>query len=233
MKRKFESCTSIGLYKKCPYAYYAKYGLGYPDPSGPEATFGTMVHESIYGRWHTRTSSHVDERVSRMLECLWNDPRVIALPKVKLVRGKSCEKETMFEIGGVMVKGYIDIDLREYGVKFPIDIKTSSKKIDARKLKSMYQHMHYPTVLGADEFLYLLITAPKMMRDFAPVPMEEQLLWTPDVQWKKLFVDETQKLWWEDEVRDVAFRIALDQFEPKMNPLCAWCPFQKKCPAWR
>lgn len=233
MKRQFESCTSIALYRKCPAAYAFKYRDGLPDPSGLEAAFGTAVHEAVYDRWKTRSTKHSDPRISRMLDALFSDPRVEALPKVNLVRGVTCEKEIMAEVGGTMVKGYVDIDLRDFGVPFPIDLKTSSRKIDARKLKAMYQHLHYPTVLKCDQFLYLLVTAPKMMRDFAPIPLEEQLMWTPEVQWKKLYIDTSQKLYWDDEVRDVAFHITIDHFPTSVNPLCAWCPFKSHCQAWR
>lgn len=233
MKRKFESCTSITLYQKCPWAYWAKYGLKLPDPSGVEAEFGTMFHKAVYERWHTRSSMHGDERVSRMLEVLWSDPRVAGLPKVQLIEGKTCEVELMTDINGVMVKAFLDIDLRAYGVPFPIDIKSSSKKIDARKLRQTKQHLHYPLALGCDEFLYLLVTAPKMQKYQQPIPLEEQLEWTPEVQWKKLLIGQDQKMQWEDEVGDATFRIELDQFPTKPQVLCDWCPFQSSCPAFK
>ena len=233
MKRKFESCTSIGLYRKCPWAYWAKYGLGLPDPSGPEAAFGTEYHEAVYATWHTRIAEHKDERIRRMLACLYADPRVAALPKVKLVHGVTCEKKVITEVAGVTIMGFIDIDLREYGVEFPIDLKSSSKKIDSKKLSEIRQHKHYPLALGCDEFLYLLVTTPKMQKDKQPISLARQLEWTPELQWKKLVTGENEKVSWEDEVADTTFRIELDQFKPKPQILCDWCPFKAQCPAWQ
>ena len=145
----------------------------------------------------------------------------------------TCEKKITVPVGDVPFVGYIDIDLRDHGVPFPIDLKSSSKKINGDKLKEIRQHVHYPYALGCEEFLYLLVTTPKMQRDFAPVPLEEQLQWTPEVQWKKILTGPDEKARWEDEVEDTALRISLDHFPQRVQPLCSWCPFQKDCPAWK
>lgn len=228
MKRKFESPSSIQMYRRCPQQYAFKYRDNLPWPPSDAMELGSVFGEAVYATWHLGEAIRIpcqgisaedEAKIPYMLKALYNHPKIKELPKMKLIHGKTCEKKVICSVGGKSSVGYIDIVIPDVA---PIDIKTSARKWDAGRVKESIQHLDYTYALRKegmhfDKFIYIVVTTGK----------------NPFVQFIEVDITDEALQKFEDEFVDTVEQIELDLFMPTPDSHCNWCPYRKVCPAYQ
>jgi hypothetical protein len=144
------SPSQANLFLNCSAKWWFKYGLGLPDPRGGNACRGTAVHKTVE-RWFrlqlAGTAASVDD-MGEVYDDAWDaaadetsfakDDDIAELKRTGAVlarkyldeaapeiRPAALEQSILGEIGGVPVRGYIDLVDVDGRI---IDLKTSGKK---------------------------------------------------------------------------------------------------------
>jgi putative RecB family exonuclease len=234
------SYSSISTYETCPAKYRFQYEDRLPTGSSPALSFGDSLHRALY-RFHDRpvpVAPTLDELLE-MLEAGWTSDgyRDTSEEQLYLEHGRqvlseyhranadafripaALEFRFTVEVEGVELSGMIDrLDRIPGGGYEIIDYKTSRrlppKAVVDRDLQLSLYHLAAREIWGIEPerlTLYFLLPGQRMST-FRTASDADDL---------------------KRRIATVAERIAAGKFEPRQNPLCDWCDFQRVCPLYR
>jgi putative RecB family exonuclease len=244
------SPSKVSTFKDCALAFRYSVIDRLPEPPAPHAVKGTLVHSALEGLfWDHERGSRSPEAARASLDAAWatlqHDPEFVALElsepdrqafladAATLVDGYfrledpdavdavGVELLLEAEVGGLRLRGIIDrLDVTPDGEFIVIDYKTG------RVPSEMQEHSR----LGGVQFYALLCEQVLGKR-----PVSVRLLYLkeplviaadPSEQALRGLRQRTSAVWSAIE------RACEDEdFRPKTSGLCAWCSFQKFCPA--
>ena len=234
------SYSSINTYETCP----AKFKYQYEDrlPGAPSAalSFGDSLHQALH-RFHNRPVPVAPslEELHEMLESVWvrdgyageseertylDHGRQVLAQYHRENAGSyripaAMEFRFQIDVEGVVLSGVIDrMDRIPGGGYEIIDYKTNRRlppqaAID-RDLQLSIYHLAAKEVWGIEPerlTLYYLLPGQRLTTTRTNADVEEL----------------------RRRIATVAERIAAGKFEPRQNPLCDWCDYQRLCPLFR
>jgi putative RecB family exonuclease len=234
------SYSSISTYETCPAKYRYQYEERLPTTSSPALAFGDSLHKALY-RFHDRPVPVAPElpELLEMLEIEWvsqgyRDPseerlyldhaRQVLSEYHRVNAGSfripaAMEFRFTVEVEGVQLSGTIDRMDRVPGGGYEIiDYKTNRrlppKAVVDRDLQLSLYYLAAREIWGIEPerlTLYFLLPGERMTT-FRSASDAEEL---------------------RRRIGTVAERISAGKFEPRQNPLCDWCDFQRVCPLYR
>ncbi len=234
------SYSSMSTYERCPAAFKFQYEDKVPVAPSPALSFGDSLHRALH-RFHGRPVPVAPslEELHDMLECVWvrdgfaseseermymdHGRQVLAQYHRENADGyripAALEFRFTIEVEGVAISGVIDrMDRIPGGGYEIIDYKTNRRlppqaAID-RDLQLSVYHLAAKEVWGIEPqrlSLYYLLPGQRMTTARTAAD-----------------VDDLRR-----RIAIVAERIAAGKFEPRQNPLCDWCEYQRLCPLFR
>lgn len=234
------SYSSISTYETCPAKFRFQYEERLPTSTSPALAFGDSLHKALH-RFHDRPVPVAPSlpELHEMLESQWTsdgyrDPSEEQLyfehARQVLAEYHSANADSFripaalefrftVEIEGVELSGTIDrLDRIPGGGYEIIDYKTSRrlppKAVVDRDLQLSVYWLAAREIWGIEPerlTLYYLLPGQRMTTFRTPAD-----------------ADDLRK-----RIATVAERIAAGKFEPRQNPLCDWCDFQRVCPLYR
>ncbi len=234
------SYSSINTYETCPAKYRFQYEDSVPGQPSAALSFGDSLHQALY-RFHNRPVPVAPplEELHEILDAVWvsegftngseertyreHGHQVLAMyqrenaPSYRIPA--AMEFRFSLELEGVRLSGVIDrMDRLPGGGYEIIDYKTSRRlppqsRIDADLQLSIY-HLAATQIWGIEpERLTLYFLLPGQRMSTTRTSRD---------------VDELHR-----RIATVAERIQARRFEPRENPLCGWCDYQRLCPLYR
>lgn len=244
------SYSALETYKQCPLKYKYQYIDKIRTPKSKDAVFGTLVHNTLRFIHEPGFSPPSLEDALDRFARDWNTE----------VWDSEAEERSAFAQGIDMIRKYYrDNDPRAFDIialespfqleivdpdtpDTPHSIKGIIDRID--KTPTGYEIIDYKTARkmpaqeSVDKNLQLTIYLQAFLDRY---PRERNNL--ANITVSLYFVKHGVKLSstrTEDDLRrvDDLFRDAIRQiessaFDPRVNPLCDWCGYQKMCPMWR
>jgi putative RecB family exonuclease len=234
------SYSSISTYETCPAKYRFQYEDRLPTGSSPALSFGDSLHKALY-RFHDRPVPVAPslEELHEMLEGEWSSDGYRDESEEKLYREHghqvlieyhranadsfripaALEFRFTVQVDGVELSGMIDrMDRIPGGGYEIIDYKTSRrlppKAVVDRDLQLSLYYFAAKEIWGIEPerlTLYYLLPGERMTTFRTPSDADDL----------------------RRRIATVAERIAAGKFEPRQNPLCDWCDFQRACPLFR
>lgn len=221
MRRKYESPSSIQMYRRCPQQYAFRYRDKLPWPPSDAMEFGSAFGKAVYDTWHECKHDAYkggNAQIIKMLKVLYSHPDVIKMPRDKMIVGKNCELKVTLQGKTHSMFGIMDMLLSDDSIN---DVKTSGKPWNMDRIKSAVQHLFYTYArkkLGhkVKNFRYIVVTTQA----------------NPKVQIYNINIsDESLKEFERGFVENLK-SIDLDIFPPMMGGHCGWCPYRSICPAY-
>jgi putative RecB family exonuclease len=234
------SYSSINTYETCPAKFRYQYEERLPTGGSPALSFGDSLHKTLY-RFHDRPVPVAPplEELYEILESEWStegyrDPseELLYYEHARQVLSEyhrqnaesfripaALEFRFTVEVEGVELSGMIDrMDRIPGGGYEIIDYKTNRRlppmAVVDRDLQLSLYHLAAKQVWGIEPerlTLYFLLPGQRMSTFRTAQHMDEI----------------------RRRVAVVAERIEAGMFEPRQNPLCDWCDFQRVCPLYR
>ncbi|TMK78476.1 MAG: PD-(D/E)XK nuclease family protein [Actinobacteria bacterium] len=234
------SYSAISTYETCPAKYKFQYEDRLPTGGSPALTFGDSLHrvlhrfhdrpvpvaptlpemhEMLEGEW--RTDGYRDDGEER----LYRDHAWQVLSEYHRVNAESfripaaLEFRFTVEVEGVAMNGVIDrMDRIPGGGYEIIDYKTNRrlppKAVVDRDLQLSIYFLAAKEIWGIE---------PERLTLYFLLPGERMTTFRTSAD-----VDDLRR-----RIATVAERIEAGKFEPRQNPLCDWCDFQRQCPLYR
>lgn len=236
------SFSRIDVLESCPRRFRYAYVDRLPTPPGPALSFGSSVHAVL--EWlHRRpgTTPPDDEELLASLFERWDGAGYADVPRERQLEDYGRAKDTLLryrdrlrrtgirpsagieawfelEFEEAVVVGAIDrIEVDEAGALHVIDYKTNQRAKSRRQVAGSLQLAIYAL---ACEHLYGSLPATVAL-DFVFVGTEVRVP-----------IDELDLDAVPDRVREAARRVRSGDDAPNPNPLCPWCDFRDRCPAW-
>jgi RecB family exonuclease len=234
------SYSSINTYELCPAKYRYQYEDRLPVVPSPALAFGDSLHRALH-RFHDRPVPVPPplEELQEILSDVWvtdgyrsEEEEGLYLDHGRQVLAEyhrenapayripaALEYHFSIEVEGVQIQGTIDrLDRIPGGGYEIIDYKTSRRlppqaQVD-RDLQLSVYHLAAREVWGIEPerlTLYYLLPGQRMSTVRTG--------------------DDAEEL--RRRIAIVAERIEAGKFEPKQNPLCDWCDYQRRCPLYR
>ncbi len=234
------SYSSINTYETCPAKFKFQYEDRLPSAPSPALSFGDSLHRALH-LFHSRPVPIAPTlaELHEMLESVWvrEGYRDESEERTYFAHGRqvleqyhrenadayripaALEHRFTIEVEGVSVSGVIDRMDRIPGGGYEIvDYKTNRRlppqaRIDQDLQLSIY-HLAACEVWGIEPerlTLYYLLPGQRMSTSRT-----------------RRDVDDLRR-----RIATVAERVAAGRFEPKQNPLCDWCEYQRLCPLFR
>lgn len=242
------SYSTLGTYQTCPLKYKFKEIDRLREPKSKEAVFGTLVHSTLKFIHEPSLLPPSLEDALNHFSKNWNDA----------VYDNPAEERTAFSAGVDMIRRYIEknnpanFTIVALESPFQIEIADSTgtthtvkgiiDRID--KTETGYEIIDYktgrklPSQADVDRNLQLSVYTKAFL---ARYPKEAEHLETLTVS--LYFLKHGVKLSSTRTAEDLAkvdelfletiAEIEAGHFEPRVNPLCDWCGFQKVCPMWK
>ena len=234
------SYSSMNTYELCPAKFRFQYEDRVPQGRSAALSFGDSLHRALH-LFHNRpvpVAPSVDELLE-MLEACWVSEGFVDASEERTYVDHGRQVLTQYhrenaedyripaalefrftiEVEGVALSGVIDRMDRIPGGGYEIvDYKTNRRlppqaRIDQDLQLSIY-HMAAREIWGIEpERLTLYYLLPGQRMTTVRTPKD---------------VDELRR-----RIAIVAERIEAGMFEPKQNPLCDWCEYQRLCPLFR
>jgi putative RecB family exonuclease len=234
------SYSAISTYELCPAKYRFQYEEKLPTGTSPALSFGDSLHRTLY-RFHDRPVPVAPSlpELHEMLDGEWvregyRDPgeeetyRQHAWQVLSDYHRENAgsfkipaalEFRFTVEIEGVPVSGVIDrMDRIPGGGYEIIDYKTNRRLPPKHRIDQDLQLSVY--YLAAKEIWGI---EPERLTLYFLLPGERMTTFRTTAD-----ADELRR-----RIATVAERIAAGKFEPRQNPLCDWCDFQRQCPLFR
>jgi putative RecB family exonuclease len=234
------SYSSISTYETCPAKYRFQYETRLPTSSSPALAFGETLHRTLY-RFHDRPVPVAPSlpELYEMLEGEWISDGYRDESEERLYRDHArqvlgeyhhrnadsfripaaLEFRFRVEVEGVELSGMIDrMDRLPGGGYEIIDYKTNRRLPPKATVDRDLQLSLY--FLAAKEIWGI---EPERLTLYFLLPGER-------LSTTRSSTDATEL---RRRIGTVAERIAAGMFEPRQNPLCDWCDFQRVCPVFR
>ncbi len=234
------SYSSISTYETCPAKYRFQYETRLPTSSSPALAFGETLHRALY-RFHDRPVPVAPSlpELYEMLDGEWVSDGYRDESEERLYREHArqvlgeyhrrnaesfripaaLEFRFTVEVEGVELSGMIDrMDRLPGGGYEIIDYKTN------RRLPPK-------STVDRDLQLSLYFLAAKEIWGIEPERLTLYFLLPGERMTTSRTSADASEL--RRRIGTVAERIAAGMFEPRQNPLCDWCDFQRVCPVFR
>lgn len=244
------SPSSIATFRQCPLLYKLTRIDGLSDGETTDMLRGTFVHEVLENLFMLEPEYRTPEQSKVIMRDLWekqwnekmgthfgDDPKAIrqfrweswwrmenyfSIEDPTSVFPEGLETAINGEVGGVLVRGFIDRWSKENGRLVVTDYKTG-KTPQAR--------------FRSDKFTQLMIYADFLAEQESCEIERVELLFLKDGGRITSPANETQIKKMREVVQetrvgiDLRFESAI--FEPKTSKLCDWCNFKNECPAYK
>jgi RecB family exonuclease len=234
------SYSSINTYETCPAKFKYQYEERLPTTASPALAFGDSLHRALH-RFHDRPVPVAPslEELHDMLASEWvtegyRDPSEegLYLDHARQVLAEyhrvnadsfripaALEFRFTVEVEGIELSGMIDRMDRIPGGGYEIvDYKTNRrlppKAAVDRDLQLSLYYLAAREIWGIEPerlTLYFLLPGERITTFRTPADADEL----------------------KRRIATIAERIAARKFEPRQNPLCDWCDFQRVCPLYR
>jgi len=234
------SYSSINTYETCPAKFRFQYEERLPTTKSPALAFGDSLHRALH-RFHDRPVPVAPslEELHDILASEWvtegyrdsSEERVYldharqVLAEYHRVNAGSfripaaLEFRFTVEVEGIELSGMIDrMDRIPGGGYEIIDYKTNRrlppKAVVDRDLQLSLYYLAAREIWGIEPerlTLYFLLPGERITTFRTPADADEL----------------------KRRIATIAERIAAGKFEPRQNPLCDWCDFQRVCPLYR
>lgn len=234
------SYSAISTYETCPAKFRYQYQERLPRGTSPALSFGDSLHRALYS-FHNRPVPVAPslEELWEMLEDSWVGEGFSGEPEERLYRqhGRevlaryhaenaseyripaALEFNFQIEVDGVALQGTIDrMDRLPGGGYEIIDYKTN------RRLPPK-------AVIDRDLQLSIYALAAREVWGIKPERLTLYYLLPGERMTTTRSNDDIDQL--RKRIATVAERVAAGKFEPRDNPLCNWCDFQRLCPLYR
>jgi RecB family exonuclease len=234
------SYSSVNTYETCPAKFKFQYEDRLPSAPSPALSFGDSLHRALH-RFHARPVPVAPslEELHEILDAVWVTDGFTDTSEERMYRDHgrqvlaqyhrenashyripaALEFRFTIEVEGVQLSGVIDrMDRIPGGGYEIIDYKTNRRlppqaAID-RDLQLSIYHLAAREVWGIEPerlTLYYLLPGQRMSTARTEADVEQL----------------------RRRIGTVAERIAAGKFEPRQNPLCDWCEYQRLCPVFR
>ena len=245
------SPTRVNAFTDCPLAFRLRTIDHLPEPSSPQAVKGTLVHAALEGLiWHhppgQRSRATAQAELAAAWEQLQADPELVGLGLTDeqaaemradaatlvdryfeledpdQVRAIGVELLLEAEVAGLRLRGIVDrLDLTEDGELVIVDYKTGRApgvRFEQHRLTGVH--------------LYALLCQQVLGR----LPVEVRLLHlreplaitaVPSDQTVRAQRQRTMAVW-----QAIERACEREDFRPNPSPLCRYCAFQDRCPAF-
>ena len=242
------SYSSLGTYQTCPLKYKFKEIDRLKEPKSKEAVFGTLVHSTLKFFHEPSLLPPSLEDALNHFSKNWNDA----------VYDNPDEERAAFSAGVDMIRRYAEHnDPKQFTIvalESPFQIEIADAHGATHTVKGIidridktadgYEIIDYktgrkmPSQSDVDQNLQLSVYAKAFL---ARYPHEAEHLdhLTVSLYFLKHGVKLSSRRTIEDlkGVDDIFLEtigeIEAGHFEPRVNPLCDWCGFQKICPMWK
>jgi putative RecB family exonuclease len=234
------SYSAISTYELCPAKYRFQYQDRLPTSTSPALSFGDSLHRALY-RFHDRPVPVAPslEELHEMLEGEWvtdgyrdeSEETTYRQHAHQVLAEYHRDNASSFripaalefrfriEVEGAQISGVIDrMDRIPGGGYEIIDYKTNRRLPPKSRVEEDLQLSVYH--LAAREIWGI---EPERLTLYYLLPGERMSTHRTSAD-----ADELRR-----RIATVAERIAAGKFEPKQNPLCDWCDFQRQCPLFR
>lgn len=236
------SVSQANLFDKCPRRWWWRYIAGLPDPPGPEARRGTLVHAVLEHLCQLPPEQRTFSAAGRIIfdhvtpddpaelrRAAWrNITRAIRLPGVVAADVLATEYEFVVDLGGVPFKGYIDRVIRNPDGRIEIDdYKDGRRRTDDRSKAEKRRQ------------IILYAAAHPLYQEQAGQSVEEpkaaSLIYTAAEHIDRYPVTaaavRSATGWLKGVWDDLQSARASGEFPVRPSPLCSWCPAVGHCPA--
>ncbi len=242
------SYSSLGTYQTCPLKYKFKEIDRLREPKSKEAVFGTLVHSTLKFFHEPALLPPSLEDALNHFSKNWNDA----------VYDNPDEERAAFSAGVDIIRRYAehnnpkDFTIIALESPFQIEIADSTGTIHTikgiidriDKTPTGYEIIDYktgrkmPSQADVDHNLQLSVYAKAFLARY-PKEAEHLESLTVSLYFLKHGVKlsstrtagDLQKV--DDIFLETIQEIEAGHFEPRVNPLCDWCGFQKICPMWK
>ncbi len=234
------SYSSINTYETCPAKFRFQYEDKLPQSPSPALSFGDSLHRALH-RFHNRPVPVAPslEELQEMLGAVW----------VSEGFADPSEEQTYRDHGREVLANYHRDNAASYRIpaalefRFQIEVEgvTLSGVIDRmdRIPGGGYEIIDYKTNrrlppqqrIDADLQLPIYFLAAKEVWGIEPERLTLYYLLPGQRMSTRRTTADTDEL--RRRIVTIAERISAGKFEPKENPLCAWCDYQRLCPIFR
>ncbi len=242
------SYSSLGTYQTCPLKYKFKEIDRLKEPKSKEAVFGTLVHSTLKFFHEPSLLPPSLEDALNHFSKNWNDA----------VYDNPDEERAAFSAGVDMIRRYVEhndpTQFTIVALESPFQIEIADAHGATHTVKGIidridktadgYEIIDYktgrklPSQADVDTNLQLSVYAKAFLARY-PHEAEHLDRLTVSLYFLKHGVKLSSRRTPEDlkGVDDIFLEtidnIEAGHFEPRVNPLCDWCGFQKICPMWK
>lgn len=242
------SYSSLDTYRTCPLKYKFKEIDKLREPKSKEAVFGTLIHSTLKYLHEPALLPPSLEDALNYFATNWNDA----------VYDNPDEERAAFAMGVDMIRRYREKnDPREstiIALESPFEIELSTQNNTRHTIKGIidridktpdgYEIIDYktgrkmPSQQDVDENLQLSVYTKAFLARY-PKETENLSHLTVSLYFLKhgVKLSSTRTLEQLRTIDDLFLEtigeIEVGHFEPRVNPLCDWCGFQKLCPMWK
>ena len=208
------SASAAKTYLLCPRKWHYKYVERLPDPAGPAAVRGTMVHEAVESYWRGEYHKPI-AGIHRYIAAYRKMPGAATPEQVAHV-----ELEVRATLPGLDVPmlGYIDCLTADGTI---IDLKTAGRHWASTRALTELQPALYTWLAEANGYTVTGFEFHILIGDGADREIDTQRF-TLDLSDEEI----ERHL---AEVRQAWQGIVAGEFPTKRQVLCAWCNFQERC----
>lgn len=245
------SPSKVSKFTDCALAFRFSAIDRLPEPPSPHAIKGTLVHGALERLfWDFPRGGRSQAAAREALDAAWEmlrvDPEAEGLLPTgsdkdellseawSLVEGyfrledpdtvdaAGVELTLEAEVGGVMLRGIIDrLDVNADGGLVVVDYKTGRVPSEIQERARLWG-VHFYALL-CEEVLGVRPSLVRLMYLSRPVTIET----TPSDQAIRGLRQRTVAVW-----RAIERSCADEDFRPRPGPLCDWCAFKDRCPAF-
>ncbi len=242
------SYSTLGTYQTCPLKYKFKEIDRLKEPKSKEAVFGTLVHSTLKFIHEPSLLPPSLEDALNHFSKNWNDA----------VYDNPAEERAAFSAGVDMIRRYIEnnnpANFTIVALESPFQIEIADTNGATHTVKGIidridktetgYEIIDYktgrklPSQADVDQNLQLSVYTKAFLTRY---PKEAEHLETLTVSLYFLkhgvklsstrTIEDLQKV--DELFLETIGEIEAGHFEPRVNPLCDWCGFQKICPMWK
>lgn len=242
------SYSSLDSYRTCPLKYKFKEIDKLREPKSKEAVFGTLVHSTLKYLHDPALLPPTLEDALNYFATNWNDAvyddpqeeRAAFAAGVDMIR-RYREKNDPCEAIVVALESPFEITIEDashthHTIKGIID--RIDKTLDGYEIIDYKTGRKMPSQQDVDENLQLSVYAKAFLARY-PKESENLSRLTVSLYFLKhgVKLSSTRTVEQLHAVDDLFLEaigeIESGRFEPRVNPLCDWCGFQKMCPMWK
>ena len=241
------SFSALDTFKTCPLKYKFQQIDKIRTPKGPEAVFGTLIHDTMKFIHDGNFLLPTEKDALNHFSTKWNpevfedelQERTAFAQGIKIIQDyykknnpdktQIVDLESRFSVeiqdgkNSHIISGFIDrIDKTDKGFEI-IDYKTSRKLPPQETVETSMQLLIY--------LLSFLKRYPELEKSTEKIDLSLYFL----KHGTKLTTSKTPQQVEEEKegILEIIREIEQSDFPAQVTPLCGWCGYQKRCPMWK